>query len=439
MLKSNLFWKIVILISSIIELWGCKKTFDFTSSKKLSNSRVNTNMAIIIIFMILIYNIKIDPNIRILIAMICTFIFYINNYNINCYSGLAITLIYWMILLGIDSLSMSIIKIVAPKDSMEIFLTNNIYRLESIILGKSILIVILWIYKIVKVEIQINTKVLLYVGIPIVANISSFFIIFKYIFKFANQNLISEIQILNISILLFLSNISIILVIRKIALDSKLLAEHSVMKKNIDMQYNYYMNIKENQIRTRLLYHDIKNHIISMKKLNENGYNTQHYIDSIEKEFDKNNSIFDTGSILLDIILKDKKEICARKNIEFCCSINFTKCKFIELEDICSIFSNILDNAIEACEKIDNSRKYISLEGKIVEKFFILKVENTKINKINIKNSKVITDKNDIFLHGLGINSIKKSVKKYSGETVIDHTDNTFTIKILIPIILYND
>ncbi|MCU9808281.1 GHKL domain-containing protein [Paraclostridium sp. AKS46] len=99
----------------------------------------------------------------------------------------------------------------------------------------------------------------------------------------------------------------------------------------------------------------------------------------------------------------------------------------------------MLDNSIEACEKINDGSKYIYLEGKIIESFFVLKAENSKANKINIKDRKVITDKKDKFLHGLGIKSIKQSVKKYNGEVVIDYTDDKFILNILIPIVLYND
>ena len=212
-----------------------------------------------------------------------------------------------------------------------------------------------------------------------------------------------------------------------------------MVKNNLEMQYKYYMNIKENQDKVRQLHHDMKNHIICMRKLNQNGYDNEKYIESIDKKIKSYENTFDTGNVLLDIILSEKKQICNNKNIKFFSSVNFTKCDFIESEDICSIFSNILDNAIEACMKINSNNKFIYIEGKIVEKFFIMKVENSKINKINIKNNKFMTDKDNKFSHGLGISSIKNSVKKYNGETVINYTDDRFIIKILIPIILYND
>lgn len=439
MLKSRLFWESVITISSIIELWGCKKIFDYTSEKKISKIKINIIMMFIIAFMLFLLHTKVYPNSRITISIILTFVFYITTYDIDFYTGIVNILMYWMVLLGIDALSMSVIIKANSMHDMSTILTNNVYRLESIILGKIILIFYIVIYKIIKSEIEINKKDILCLGIPIIGNITSFFIVFKYLFKFSQQGLISEIHILNFSILLFLSNISIILVIRKIRRDNKLLAEYKVMKKSVDMQYKYYMKVKDNQLKTRRLYHDMKNHIICIKKLNENGYSSNNYISNLENQLKSYENTFDSGNMLLDIILSDKKEICDKNNINFNCNINFTKCNFMELEDICSIFSNVLDNSIEACEKINDYNKYISLEGKIIENFFVLKAENSKSNRINIKDSKVITDKKDKFLHGLGIKSIKQSVKKYNGEVVIDYTDDKFILNILIPIVLYND
>lgn len=439
MLGSKVFWDVLIVISSIIELWVCKKVFDYTSEKKYSDMRINLIMSLIIILMLFLLKINVHPNIRIIVAVILTIVFYITSYTTSITTAIMTTLIYWMILLGTDALSMSISIWINSLNSMDMLLVNSSYRLQSIVLGKSILILILYLYRLIKFEIELHKKAILYLGIPIIANIVSFFVIFKYVFKFSDMKLISTNEILYISILLFLSNISIILVIRRIRKDSRLLAQKDMVKNNLEMQYKYYMNIKENQDKVRQLHHDMKNHIICMRKLNQNGYDNEKYIESIDKKIKSYENTFDTGNVLLDIILSEKKQICNNKNIKFFSSINFTKCDFIESEDICSIFSNILDNAIEACMKINSNNKFIYIEGKIVEKFFIMKVENSKINKINIKNNKFMTDKDNKFSHGLGISSIKNSVKKYNGETVINYTDDRFIIKILIPIILYND
>ena len=80
--------------------------------------------------------------------------------------------------------------------------------------------------------------------------------------------------------------------------------------------------------------------------------------------------------------------------------------------DISNIFSNMLNNAIEACQKIENS----------------------KTNKIKRAGSRFITEKKDDFVHGIGIRSIETSAKAYDGDVVIDYDDDKFMIKILIPL-----
>ncbi|MBO3446247.1 GHKL domain-containing protein [Clostridium sp. CCUG 7971] len=97
----------------------------------------------------------------------------------------------------------------------------------------------------------------------------------------------------------------------------------------------------------------------------------------------------------------------------------------------------MLDNAIEACNKINNTyiERKIKLRGTVVNKFFVIKCENTKVNNINFKNNKFITDKKDLFLHGIGISSIKNSVEKYDGNVEIDVFENKFIMTIYIPLI----
>lgn len=80
-------------------------------------------------------------------------------------------------------------------------------------------------------------------------------------------------------------------------------------------------------------------------------------------------------------------------------------------------------------------RRFIKIKGTIVNEFFVIKCENSKINKVKFKNNKIKTDKKDPNLHGIGIKSIKTSVQKYDGEVFIDYQDYKFIVKIYIPMI----
>lgn len=212
-------------------------------------------------------------------------------------------------------------------------------------------------------------------------------------------------------------------------------AKTEVMNEKLDMQHNYYLSIKESQERVKRLYHDINNHMASINALQNNNEEVNNYINGINEEINKFKNINDSGNILLNTILYEKNEQCKKYNINFTYDINFSKCDFMEMIDVTSIFSNLLDNAIEACNKIEHSEKrYINIRGTIVKKYFVLKCENSKINKINIKNNKFLSDKKDKYIHGIGIQSIKSSIKKYNGDLEIKADDNKFTFMIYIPI-----
>ncbi|UDN62477.1 ATP-binding protein [Clostridioides sp. ES-W-0016-02] len=436
MIKSNLFWNIFIAMSFIIEWFVCKKILDYTSIQKISNKRINLYMIGIIIFANIFYFFDVIPNIRVIISVMIMIAFYKISYRVRLTKAILISLMYWMLLMGIDALSMSLTIWINSIDDMSQMLTENIYRIESIVSGKTILLLILFLYKTLKIKlnIEINKKTLTYVIIPIIANIASFFAIFEYIFNpKTSGSLIHNYQLLIISIMLLLSSIILILVAKKLQEYNALIAENNMIKNVLHNKNEYYEDIEKKHLKTRLLSHDMKNHILCIKTMVKKGIDVTSYLDDLQMEIQSNNILFNTGNFILDAILSEKKEVCDKNNIELKIGINFGHCEAIELIDVCHIFSNILDNAIEACKKIEEGSKVICVKGDVLQNFYLIRVENTKVNEIITKNGQIVTDKKDA-LHGLGIKSIKNSVNKYGGNVVIEYDDKKFVVKIAIPL-----
>ena len=232
------------------------------------------------------------------------------------------------------------------------------------------------------------------------------------------------------------SNIVFVLLLIKLLKSIEEKSKLELINKKHDMEYNYYLNIKESQEKVRRIYHDINNHMTNIKIIQNKNEQVDIYLDSIHKEISDFKNVFNTGNVILDIILSEKSRLCKSKNIYFLCNIDFSKCDFIDMIDVSSVFSNLLDNAIEACEKIedDADEKYISIKGTIVKSYYIIKCENSKINKVIIKNNKIISGKKDKYFHGIGIESIKSSLKKYDGELEIENEENKFISTIYIPL-----
>lgn len=232
----------------------------------------------------------------------------------------------------------------------------------------------------------------------------------------------------------FTSSTLLLMIVFKTIKDIKEKSEENLLKEKIDMQYKYYLNLQESQNKVKRLYHDMNNHILCINSMSTDKEDINKYIDNIRKDLKQFKEIYNTGNMILDIILNEKQNICNENNIDLTCDVNFSKCNFIEMTDVCSIFSNILDNAIEACNKICMDKKYIKIRGTLVKSYYVIRCENSKINKLEIKNSKIITSKKDKFIHGIGLKSVQSSLKKYNGDLEIEDFKNKFLLQIYIPI-----
>ena len=236
--------------------------------------------------------------------------------------------------------------------------------------------------------------------------------------------------------LVIASSIIIIIIFRITIKENKLKAQNELMQNKLDMQYKYYLSIQESHMKVKKLYHDINNHICCIDNLKNNSSEVDEYINNLKDEIKEFKCIYNTGNMILDIIINEKSKSCKNKGINFTCDINFSKVDFIKPIDVSSIFDNILDNAIEACDKISDEKidKYIRIKGTIIKSFFIIKCENSKVNSIKIHKDLLLTDKIDKFMHGIGIQSVKSSLEKYNGEILFEDEKNKFMINIYIPL-----
>lgn len=280
-----------------------------------------------------------------------------------------------------------------------------------------------------------------YIYLLFALSVNSISIVGNYIFYKFEQfgKLYSEKYVFDFLLtpkLILASSIVLILLFRQILKENKLKTQNELMQNKLDMQYKYYLNIQESHMKVKKLYHDINNHICCIDNLKNNSSEVDEYISNLNDEIKEFKCIYNTGNMILDIIINEKSKVCTNKGINFTCDINFSKVNFIKPIDVSSIFDNILDNAIEACDKISNEKidKYIRIKGTIIKSFFIIKCENSKVNSVKIYKDILLTDKIDKFMHGIGIQSVKSSLEKYNGEILFEDEKNKFMINIYIPL-----
>lgn len=326
--------------------------------------------------------------------------------------------------------------------SKEALLVSNFEQLKVDIYTNLVILFIYLIFAFFNKRLQLlNSEKRNYIYLIFALMVNSISIVGNYIFYKLERfvSLYSERYVFDFLLtpkLVVASSIVLILLFRQIVKENKKKTQYELMKNKLDMQYEHYLSIQDSHMKVKKLYHDINNHICCIDNLKNNNKEVSEYISNLKDEIKSFKDNYNTGNMILDIIINEKSDICSKKGIKFICDINFSKVNFIKPIDISSIFANVLDNAIEACDKIhdENIEKYIRIKGTISKTYFVIKCENSKVNNIKFKKNKLITDKMDKFVHGIGTQSIKSSLEKYNGELLFEDEKDKFIINICIPL-----
>ena len=204
---------------------------------------------------------------------------------------------------------------------------------------------------------------------------------------------------------------------------------HSMLK----AQYDKYRNYQTTFDMINVKYHDLKHQIAGLRA-EMSDEQRQKWIDDMEQELESYSPELETGNSVLDTLIAGKMMNCRANNIKVTCVADGNILDFMHVADICTIFGNALDNAIESVALIDDPEKrLIHLSVSTKKNFVIIQINNYCENQIKIKNGYPVTTKADKTSHGFGLKSIRYTVDKYHGNVTFDVNKNWFELKILIP------
>ncbi len=210
------------------------------------------------------------------------------------------------------------------------------------------------------------------------------------------------------------------------------IAEKKIYEQQLKEQKKHLEEILVSQEEVKKFRHDFFNHIIAIRQffLAKNEAGGLEYIDKLEEIVEKNEASFNTGNIALDAILNSKKALAISKNIKFSANLQIPENLWIDSVDICTIFGNALDNAVEACELIGNDgEKAINIDLVYDKDSLVCKI----INSCNTDTKKdSLTSKQDKNHQGYGIGNIQTALKKYKHAFKISSENNEFVLSFVI-------
>ena len=422
----------------ILEILCCKIFFE-AFGKRRDNKRNLKNYGIILSLIVFVYVIALFLSNQIilkqLLIIVVTALVMTMHFRINYWRSLIFATLFQGLLLAIDYftlwLNVSIFHSIAE--------IGESYYVEGYliaILGKVFLFMVVLVIREriggQSSDVLMDTEWLRFIFFPVftIFTITALLITSG---NLANQK--QEDLFLVIAFCLAGMNIVVFYLINDILRREAKLRENEIFQLQVRNQTDMYRSISVNFDMQRKKTHEYKNQLMCIESLitSKNYAELEEYVGKISGHLNKELDCINTNNVIVDAILNSIYQETLDKNIAFIFKINDLSKINIRDEDIVVILSNLLNNAIEACEKCIDKKvikmKFVKEGNKV-----IISVRNTYNGEIMIQDGELQTSKRqEENEHGIGIGNIMDVITKYGGSHVIQNDKNEFYFSIIIP------
>ena len=216
--------------------------------------------------------------------------------------------------------------------------------------------------------------------------------------------------------------------------------ERVIRKKYEEYSMNYQNKLLKNQVEeVQHIYmtmrgwrHDYHSHLQSLKvKLNQGQIEEAvKYLNELEEDLDDIHQLVESGNVNVDAILNSKLSLAIEQEIDVNVKVAIPEKMPLSDIDCCVLLGNLIDNAIEACEKVEEN-KFIRLYIGIYKKQLYMSIINATNEVVRKYDEEYISKKRGN--HGHGLKRINKVVEKYNGYINRKNEPGVFVCEIMLP------
>lgn len=425
----NLF-QVIIIIQTITKYLGAK----YANWK----GKLSSIIAVLILFVELNYvnTQTIFEGLAIVIPILITFIYAIVALQGSWKKKLYCSVLIMIFIIGVTSVTLNLIGILSGDSYLSLVEEQNGVRIISLI--------------IIQVLIFYTTRIFIYkrdddVGeLPwdmwlitiIIPMISIVILTFVLEISINTTNAFRDSGLkmaIFASLGIFATNILIYLMYIKLKKDTSERIEYELLKQRYDIQEQNIKDIKLLYSHLQKVKHDVKHHINLLKILLENNKTSEalkYLSEYSELDFSANQDTIFCDNMIINYIINTKTKIMEKNSIKFYCDISENIGGISDL-DLNIILGNLLDNAIEACNKEIVDEKEINLSIYKKASYLVIAVYNTFTGNLDNLYHMQTTKKNKEE-HGFGLESVKDCLKKYNGTLNIESDNSRIVIKCLL-------
>lgn len=244
-----------------------------------------------------------------------------------------------------------------------------------------------------------------------------------------------------LAILLYLGEISAIYIYQKNRELHREKEQHFIEEQQVKAMKHRLEEAEQFYGSIRKVRHEMKNHMMNIKGLvaGEQYEAVDSYIARLDETIQELDYKYTTGNPVTDVIINDKYRMAEALGIHFEVEFYYMEENQISVFDMGIILNNLLDNAIEACQKVEPAERYIRLVLKRKSPFLLLEVENS-FNGIAVqwnedglpRTTKISVQDKGGSEHGLGLGNVKETAERYLGGVDIKINGNKFRVTVML-------
>lgn len=223
-------------------------------------------------------------------------------------------------------------------------------------------------------------------------------------------------------------------VVQQMSKDNQTKLEYELMKEKEKYSKESMEIIKRSNEELREFKHDLKNYLLPLQEAMETMPQSEmvKVWEKINQKIEDVQTLIQTGNSYVDSMINTKITLARSEKVDVKCTI-LSKMEGIDDLEFCSVFGNLMDNAIEAERKVIEKKEIIIF---VEEKMGYLRLEiQNKIEKSVLnENSSLNTTKKDTSSHGIGHKSVKRTMQKVGGALKYYETGDLFCAEAVFPI-----
>ena len=206
-----------------------------------------------------------------------------------------------------------------------------------------------------------------------------------------------------------------------------------LMQARIQNQMNLYRGMQKNYEQHRRLMHDYKNQLSCIQGMVSGGQSKEalEYISKLTGSIRSNADYVNTNHTVVNVVLNQKYQEAYEKGITITMAVNDMSGLTMSEEEIVILLVNLIDNAIEACERLTHD-KIIQFKMMLEDDQLVISIRNPVKEAVKIKGKMVPTSKRDGAQHGIGLMNVDSVIRKNGGTSVIKCEDGWFYFSALI-------